>query len=210
VAFLVGQHMAVAAISGEAPLPMPERGRAWSVYDLFTTADNEQVFIGVTSERHWQRFCKVFGFSDWTQNEQLASNSDRIDAREWFLPELKSRLSALKKEQLMALAEKANIPFAPVNRPQDLFEDPHMNESGSLVETIMPNGNRAKLPKIPLRLNGSGFGLRSHPPKIGEEYLEFYKRCGLTDDKIDELLDEHVIEISEMRHSSDYLDKSTT
>jgi crotonobetainyl-CoA:carnitine CoA-transferase CaiB-like acyl-CoA transferase len=210
VAFLVGQHMAVAAISGEAPLPMPERGRAWSIYDLFTTADNEQVFIGVTSERHWQRMCKVFGFNDWAQNEQLSSNSKRIDVREWFLPELKSRLGALKKKELMTLAEKAGIPFAPVNRPQDLFEDEHMNESGSLVETILPNGNRAKFPKIPLRLNGSAFELRSHPPKIGEKSLEFFKWCGLTDDKINELLDENVIKISEKKHLADYFDKSAT
>jgi crotonobetainyl-CoA:carnitine CoA-transferase CaiB-like acyl-CoA transferase len=196
VAFLVGQHMAVAAISGKAPLPMPERGRAWSIYDLFLTADKKLVFIGVTSERHWQSMCKVFGFSDWIKNEQLASNSSRIDERGWFLPELKKRLGALKKEELMALAEKASIPFAPVNRPQDLFEDRHMNESDSLVETKIPSGNRTKLPKIPLRLNGAAFGLRSHPPEIGESSLEIYKLCGLSDDKINELLDEGVIQIS--------------
>ena len=195
IAFLVGQHMAVAAVSGEPPPPMPERGRTWSIYDLFATADNEQVFIGVTSDRHWRRMCETFEFADWAQNEQLATNQARIEAREWFLPELQKRIGALNKNEVMALAEKAGIPFAPVNRPQDLFDDPHMNQSGSFVNTKTPKGASVKLPKIPLRLNGAAFDLRRHPPGIGEGSREIYRRCGYTDKDIHELIADGIIEI---------------
>jgi len=208
VAFLMGQHMAVAAISGQAPPPMPERGRTWSVYDLITTADGEQVFIGVTSDRHWKRMCETFGFSDWIDDEKLASNQGRVDAREWFLPELVKRLGKLNKDELMALAEKADIPFSPVNRPEDLFEDPHLNRSGGLVEIKTPGGKRTKLPKIPLRLNGSTFGLRNHPPGIGEGSLEIYREIGLTDHEIQELHNEGIIEISDTERSSAHMDES--
>jgi len=208
VAFLVGQHMAVAAISGQAPPPMPERGRTWSVYDLITTADGEQVFIGVTSDRHWKRMCETFGFSDWIEDEKLATNQGRVDAREWFLPELVKRLGKLNKDELMILAEKADIPFSPVNRPEDLFEDPHLNLSGGLVETKTPGGKKTKLPKIPLRLNGSAFDLRSHPPGIGEGSLEIYREIGLTDHEIQELHKEGVIEISDTERSSAHMDES--
>lgn len=195
IAFLVGQHMAVAAVSGEPPPPMPERGRTWSIYDLFATADNEQVFIGVTSDRHWRRMCETFEFADWAQNEQLATNQARIEAREWFLPELQKRIGALNKNEVMALAEKAGIPFAPVNRPQDLFDDPHMNQSGSFVNTKTPKGASVKLPKIPLRLDGVAFDLRRHPPGIGEGSREIYRRCGYTDKDIHELIADGIIEI---------------
>ncbi len=195
IAFLVGQHMAVAAVSGEPPPPMPERGRTWSIYDLFATADSEQVFIGVTSDRHWKRMCETFEFADWAENEQLATNQARIEAREWFLPELQKRIGALNKNEVMALAEKAGIPFAPVNRPQDLFDDPHMNQSGSFVNTKTPKGASVKLPKIPLRLNGAAFDLRRHPPGIGEGSREIYRRCGYTDKDIHELIADGIIEI---------------
>ena len=197
VAFLVSQHMAVTAVTGEAPPPMPERGRAWSVYDLFTTADNEQVFIGVTSDRHWQRMCKIFAFSDWEENDMLATNQGRIEAREWFLPELSKRLGSLQKAQLMSLAEQAGIPFAPVNKPGDLVEDKHMNESGSLTEVRTPKGNLAKLPKIPLRMGGKTFGLRMHPPKIGEGSLAVYRELGFSDSDIESLLEGEVIQVGE-------------
>lgn len=197
VAFLVGQHIAVAAVTGQAPPPMPERGRSWSVYDLFTTADNEQVFIGVTSDRHWQRMCTTFGFTDWQGNSELATNQSRIEARKWFLPELRSRLLKLTKDELMKLAEKAGIPFAPVNKPVDLVDDEHMNQSGGLVEVRTPQGTLAKLPKIPLRMNGEAFGLRRQAPKIGEGSVEVFRRLGFSEDEILSLVRDGIIRLND-------------
>ena len=209
VAFLVGQHMAVAAVSGDAPPPMPERGRAWSIYDLFTTQDDEQVFVGVTSERHWKRMCETFNFTDWSENEQLSTNQGRIDASEWFLPELRNRLSKLSKSQLMELAESAGIPFAPVNQPIDLVNDPQINESESLVEVMTPAGNMAKLPKIPLRMKGSSFGLRCQPPKIGEGSYDLFRQAGFTDENIKTLQQKGVVQISENKRQSGYLSEGS-
>jgi crotonobetainyl-CoA:carnitine CoA-transferase CaiB-like acyl-CoA transferase len=197
VAFLVGQHMAVAAITGQAPPPMPERGRTWSVYDLFTTADAQQIFIGITSERHWQRMCIIFGFSDWQSDERLASNQSRIDERHWFLRELQKRLGVLTKDELIQLAEKAGIPYAQVNRPEDLLTDPHLTGSGGLADTQLPEGGLAKLPKIPLRLDEKSFELRHHPPQVGQGAKELLKQCGLTNKDIADLSDEGVIYIHE-------------
>lgn len=197
VAFLVGQHMAVEAVSGQKTPPMPERGRTWSIYELFTTSDNEQVFIGVTSDRHWQRMCTVFGFADWAEREDLTTNQGRIDARDWFVPELQRRFGLLSKTELMELAEKAGIPFGPVNKPSDLIDDPHMNASGSLVLVQTPKGEVAKLPKIPLRLGGEAFCLRNQPPKIGEGSREAYASAGFSEDEIARLVKAGVIQILE-------------
>jgi crotonobetainyl-CoA:carnitine CoA-transferase CaiB-like acyl-CoA transferase len=195
VAFLVGQHMAVAAITGQPPPPMPDRGRAWSIYDLFKTADDEMVFIGVTSERHWQRMCETFGFVDWADDPRLAGNQGRIDQRDWFLPELQNRLGKLKKAEMMARAERAGIPFASVARPQDLFEDPHLNQSDGLAATTLAGGGVAKLPKIPLRMGRSAFGLRLNPPGIGEGSMGLYKALGLSEAEIRDLVKRGIVEL---------------
>jgi crotonobetainyl-CoA:carnitine CoA-transferase CaiB-like acyl-CoA transferase len=197
VALLVGQHMAAAAISGEAPPPMPERGRTWSIYDLFETADAENVFIGVTSERHWKRMCDTFGFSDWAEDAKLATNSDRVDQREWFLPALKERIGKLTRKELTTLAEKAGIPFAPVARPQDLFDDPHLNQAGCMVEIRLPNGSKARLPKLPLRLNERALELRSDPPQIGEGARGLLQTMGFYEDQIRKLEEEGIIQLND-------------
>lgn len=195
VAFLMSQHIGVAAVTGESPPPMPERGRTWSVYDLFTTADNDQVFIGVTSDRHWQRLCTTFGFEDLAADNSLATNQGRITERDWFLPELQKRFAAMTKEKLMDLAEKAGIPFAPVNRPIDLVSDRHMTESGGLAEVAIPSGGMAKIPKLPLQLNNSSFELRRQPPSIGEGSKDLYRSIGLEENEIDELIKQGIIQL---------------
>lgn len=187
VAFLMGQHMAGAAVSGQVPPPMPERGRTWSIYELFTTKDQQQVFVGITSDRHWRRFCATFGYTDWADDPRLATNQSRIEARSWFTPELQQRLQRLTRSELMALAEQAAIPFAPVNQPIDLWDDPHMNESGGLAATETPGGKQVKLPKLPLRLGGMPFALRLQPPMVGEGAVDILQLAGLLPQEIEDL-----------------------
>lgn len=193
VAFLMGQHMAGAGVTGQAPPPMPERGRAWAIYELFATEDGHQVFIGITSDRHWRRFCTTFGFADWAVDPRLGTNQGRIEARSWFVAELHERLRRLTKTELMALAEQAGIPFAPVNQPVDLWDDPHMNQSGGLASTTTPSGGTVKLPKLPLRLDGRPFDLRLQPPAVGEGAADLLRLAGLTPREIDELAAAEII-----------------
>jgi crotonobetainyl-CoA:carnitine CoA-transferase CaiB-like acyl-CoA transferase len=193
VAFLVGQHMAVTATTGEEPPPMPVRGRAWSVYDLFQTADGEQVFIGITSDRHWKRMCETFGFHDLLADQRLADNNGRVEQRDWFLPELEKRIGRHTKQDIQDLAEKAGIPFAPIVRPAELFEDRHLNEAGALAETTLPDGKKTKLPKIPLRMDGKSFDLRRDPPRVGQGSRDVLKAAGLTDHEIDDLIQKGVL-----------------
>ena len=195
IAFLVGQHMAVAAITGEAPQPMPERGRSWAIYDLFSTADGKDVFIGITSDRHWLRLCRKFGFTDWEDHPDLATNQLRIEAREWLLPELSRRFLRLSQAELMEKAEQAGIPFGPVNQPVDLKDDVHMNKSDGLCLVKTPAGDLTKLPKIPLRLGGKSFDLRHQPPMVGEGALEMLEKTGMTAVEIEFLVSQGVLQV---------------
>lgn len=198
VAFLMGQHMAGGAITGEPVRPMPERARTWSVYELFTSADDRQVFVGITSDRHWQRFCRTFGFVDWADDSRLATNQGRIEAA-WLLPELRTRLAMLDGLTLAGLADRAAIPFAPVNRPEDLWNDPHLLASGGLVGTVTPAGDRVDLPKLPLRLGGLSFPLRLQPPAVGEGTAELLRSIGLTDAEIEQLTTAGIVTVHPCR-----------
>ncbi len=193
VALLMGQHLAGAALTGIEPPPMPERGRTWAVYELFTAHDGRQVFLGLTSDRHWQRFCTAFGLSDWAIDPALATNQGRLEASDWFLPELRRRLSALAHDEILRLADQADIPFAPVNRPVDLWQDPHLTASGGLVETKSPDGRAVRLPKLPLRLDGQTLDLRLHPPRVGEGTADILQLAGLSASEIASLAAEGII-----------------
>ena len=166
---------------------MQERVSSWAIYELFESKGGQKVFIGVTSDQQWARFCQTFGFSDLFEDSRLSTNNNRIDQREWLLPELKKRIASISGSTLINLLEKADIPFASVSRPEDLFDDVHLNESGGLVETRLPGGTVTKLPKIPLRIGSHDFGIRSHPPEVGEGSLQLLKSCGFSDEEIEGL-----------------------
>jgi crotonobetainyl-CoA:carnitine CoA-transferase CaiB-like acyl-CoA transferase len=192
-AFLVGQHMAVAAVSGETSTPMPNGTNPWAIYDLFKTHDGEIVFIGITSDQQWQRFCEIFGLDSLFADERLGSNNGRVRHRDWLIPEIKKAMADLPKDKIIEFCEKAEVPFAPIVRSDELFDDPQLNQGGSLAETTLPNGKKTKLPKLPLRLGRYDFALRNDPPGMGMGTMETLKSIGFSDQEIKDLIDQGII-----------------
>ena len=171
-AFLMGQFMASSALTGEKVPPMPARVSAWAVYELFGTADGGQVFVGITSDNHWEKFCRAFQRPDLLADARLASNEARVDARGRLIPELTALFKSLPAAEIERRCLGANLPFARIGRPEDLFDDPQLNANGSLADTILPGGIATKLPKLPIRIDGEAFALRSDPPEAGEHTRE--------------------------------------
>jgi crotonobetainyl-CoA:carnitine CoA-transferase CaiB-like acyl-CoA transferase len=192
-AFLMGQHMAYGAITKEPVPPMPARVSAWSVYRTFETSDGDAVFVGLISEKHWERFCAAFGRADWFADARLASNNARIAEREWFLPAVEAMMRGLTKAEIIQRCEKADITFAPIARVEDLFDDVQLNDGGSLLETTLPDGTKTKLPRIPLEMRGDEFPLRLNPPQIGEHTNEILRNLGLDDAQIRALVEKNII-----------------
>jgi crotonobetainyl-CoA:carnitine CoA-transferase CaiB-like acyl-CoA transferase len=178
-AFMMGHHMAYAAASRQPVPPMPARVSAWSVYRTFKTSDGELVFIGVTSDKAWQRFCEAFERPDLLNDERLRTNNDRIAAREWLLPALEAMCAGMPTAEVIRRCEAAGIPFAPIARPEDLFSDPHLAANGALLATAFPDGTVTHLPRLPIAVDGYDFGLRADPPRIGQHSAEILSELGL-------------------------------
>ena len=194
-AFVMGQHMAFAAISGEPVPPMPARISTWSVYRLFETADDDQVFIGLIREKHWERFCKVFHREDLLKDERLKTNNDRIRESAWFIPEIEKTIRMYTKTQVIAICDQAGICFAPVVKPEDLINDPQLNQGQhGLLETALPTGKTAKLPRLPIQIEPFDFKKRSDPPlSIGQDTKELLLSLGYNEDSIEKMAEEGVI-----------------
>lgn len=192
-AFLMGHHMAYAAVTREPVPPMPARVSAWAIYRTFQTCDNELVFIGVTSDKQWTRFCEVFDRQDWLADERLATNNGRIEQREWFIPQVAEMMANYPKAEVLKRCETAELPFSPVARPEDLFTDEQLIHGGSLLETTLPNGDVTQLPRLPLLLNDEGSGIESSPPRIGEHSREVLASAGLGADEIEGLINKGVV-----------------
>jgi crotonobetainyl-CoA:carnitine CoA-transferase CaiB-like acyl-CoA transferase len=192
-AFLMGQHMAVTALTGKPLPPFPNRVSAWAIYDKFETKEGEMVFIGVTSDRQWKRFCEVFKLEALSQDARLTTNNDRAAQRSWLIPELQKVFKTLTKEELFRLCEEAEIPFSPIAKPEDLFEDPQLNQGGGLLETTLNKKVKTKLPRIPVRIDDYDFGLRNDPPEVGQDGPEILRSLGISEEEIAKLREDNII-----------------
>ena len=172
---------------------MPNRVSAWAIYDRFETKEGKMVFVGVTSDRHWKRFCEAFGLTALGDDPRLMTNNDRVGQRPWLIPELQKVFKTLTQEELFKLCEEAGIPFSPVAKPEDLFEDPQLNEGGGLLKTTLAGGIKTKLPRIPLRIGSYDFGWRNDPPEVGQDSQEILESVGLSPDEIQELRREKIV-----------------
>ncbi|MGH7189509.1 MAG: CaiB/BaiF CoA transferase family protein [Acetobacteraceae bacterium] len=178
-ALLMGQHMAQIALSGIEPRPMSLRDPAWPVYDIFDTADGGQVFVGAVTGGQWQILCDTFGLSDLAADPTLATQAERLAGRARTLPRIAAAFRALSRALLMRRLEAVGLPFAPIGKPLDLFEDPHLRASGGLVETALPDGSSTMLPALPLALDGARLSLRRAPPSVGQHDAEIAGELGL-------------------------------
>ena len=192
-AFLMGQHMAYGAITKTPVPPMPARVSAWSIYKTFESKDGDLVFVGIISEKHWLRFCEIFNRLDWLNDARLTTNNDRITQRDWFLPSVDALLKLFTKAQIIEKCELADIPVAPIARPEDLFDDPQLNEGGSLLETILPDGTKTKLPKIPLEMSDNQFIIHNNPPSIGLDTVAILQDLGFKKEEIEALKAKNVV-----------------
>jgi crotonobetainyl-CoA:carnitine CoA-transferase CaiB-like acyl-CoA transferase len=176
--FLVMQHMMQFAATGRAADPMPSRISAWAVYDVFTVKDGAQIFLAAVSDKQWAVFCQAFGLSELLADPRLASNNDRVLARDWLMPILRAHLAGYSAAELAAVFEAHELPFAPIVKPQELFDDPHLNTSGGFGELRMNDGQMAKVPLLPLTLDGQRPGIRLQPPATGEHGEALLRELG--------------------------------
>ena len=193
VVYLMGQHMAQTATTGEAPPPMSVRVSAWAVYDIFEAKNKEQIFIGVVSDSQWKSFCQSFGLVDFIEDKDMDINSGRVEKRDIIIPKLQELFKTFTKKELMEKLDQTGLPFAPINKPQDLFDDPHLNESGGLLKIETPDGGSTKLPAMPIEMNDRRFDVHQQVPKVGEHSKEILEEIGLSDNVIQSLFEKSIV-----------------
>jgi crotonobetainyl-CoA:carnitine CoA-transferase CaiB-like acyl-CoA transferase len=176
---------------------MPARESPWAVYDVFTVKDGEQIFLAAVSDVQWLTFCDALGFADLKADPSLSTNNSRVRARPTLLPILRERLARRSVDELAATFESAGLPFAPIRKPEDLYDDPHLNATGGLVDVRLPDGDRAgqfvKTTPFPITLQGHRLGVRMHPPKLGEHTRELLASIGYSPDAIERLVAQRAI-----------------
>ena len=193
--YLVGQHMAQFAVTGTPAAPMPARVSAWAIYDVFETKD-DPVFIGVVTDALWEKFCTLFGLDDLWADESLRRNNDRVQARERLMPRIRALIGGFTRAEVIARLEGSGLPFAPIGKPEELFDDPHLAASGGLEPVMLDSGAQTRLPTIPLEMDGKRTGAASRLPLPGADSRTVLASLDYDEDRIGALIASGAVEES--------------
>ena len=195
--FLVGQHMLQFALTGRHPAPMPARDNPWAVYDVFTVANGEQIFLAAVSDAQWAVFCDALELPDLKADPRLATNNDRVRVRPQLIATLRERLAQRTAAELARIMEDKGLPYAPIRRPEDLFDDPHLRATGGLADITAPDGDKAgetvRTALLPITMAGARLPVRESPPRCGQHTQAVLAGLGLAADEIATLIEARVV-----------------
>ena len=206
-AYLVAQHMAQFELTGEAPPPMSVKRPAWGVYDIFETAGGGRLFIGVVTDTQWQVFCRDFELEALRTDARLKTNGQRVKERAWLIPRINEITRRHGQDELAAKLEAIGLPFAPIARPWDLLDDPHLNASGGLLETRI-GGKSIRVPALPVALDGRRLAKRTDPPLVGEHARELLASLGCSPQEIESLRERGIVALPQSSSTTEEEEKS--
>ena len=185
--FLMAQAMMYETVTGQPSVPYSVKDSPWPVYDLFDTSDGSKLFVTIVGEEQWQAFCGAFDRAGWLTDPRFATGQDRVDQRGWLIPEIAKIFKEWTKADLSAVLEKLDLPYAPVNKPGDLFGDPHLNASGGLADIHLTDGRSARTPLLPVSMDGQRLQNRRDPPQIGQHTRDVLNEIGFSSNEAAEL-----------------------
>ena len=207
-AFLMASHMAGGAATGEQVPPMTARKGAWGIYDVFYSKDNEPLFIGVTSDAQWQRFCQEFSMTELANDQRLVTNPQRTVARDWLIPKLVEYFETLSHNRMIEGCSAADVSWSPVGRPEDLLTNEQLAAPGGLLSIALDTtrgsaaqasdaaatGGQMKLPGLPWEFGDDQrrTTVRMQPPELGDFTDEMLRMCGYTEAEVSKLREQGV------------------
>ena len=183
-AFLIGQHIVTYQINHKPIKPINVEGFSWAIYDFFKTRDAKDIFIGVTTDNQWVKFCEglKLGVCD---DPKFEKNEDRYAKRPELLKIIEKRISEIDYADLEKLLSELNVAYSVLNTPWDLLNDIHLKPK--MAEENF-EGGKIFMPTIP---NGSAF--HKEPPELGEDDEEILRELGYSDEKIENLKNNKII-----------------
>jgi len=200
-AFLMASHMTGGAATGAEVPPMTARKGAWGIYDVFQASDGTSLFIGVTSDAQWQRFCAQFELTDLLADSRLVSNTQRTAERDWLIPQLAEFCTSLSYDDLLAGCKASDVSWSPVGRPEDLWHSEQLLQTGGLLETALATARdtvaaSTLVPGLPLAFGDDHerMVLRRQPPAAGQHSREVLLAANFDSDSIEQLIANGTIE----------------
>ncbi|WP_082584239.1 CaiB/BaiF CoA transferase family protein [Noviherbaspirillum sp. Root189] len=159
--------------SGELPRRAGGKDSVIAIYQTFD-AEDAPLTLGLGNDGIWIRFCNAIGRQDMAADPRLANNEGRRRHRPEIVEEIQKALRTKPRSHWLALFAKSRVPAGPINRLDEVVQDPAMQERG-LFFSLERNGFAIPQIGLGIRFDGNSHACRSAPPRLGEDTMKVFK-----------------------------------
>ena len=167
----------------------------WAPYGVFRSEDDEWVFVGPSSERHWDALCVAMDVPDLADDDRFRTRADRRENRDELDRTLESVFEEYSKTEIVDRLKEEGVPCAPVNDTLEVSEDPHLEAIDGLGEVTAAQGDRRsiRVPKSPIRSSEYEPREPTDPPLQCEDTEAVLESVGYSEAEIDSLRERDAI-----------------
>ncbi len=187
---LMGGGIAYSDAFGEPMSPWEGGGQSqWAPYGVFQTSDDKWIFIGPSSDRHWESLCEAMDVPDVAADDRFETLPDRREHRDELDDAFAEVFGSLTRDEILDRLEGFDVPNAPVNNTLEVADDPHLAATGGLAEIRAPQDGAEshRVPTSPIRSSGFSNPEATNPPKQGEHTEAVLASIGYSQERIDAL-----------------------
>ena len=166
----------------------------YAPYDCFETKDGKHVVIAGHWEKQWKNLCNAIKRNDLLEDPRLETMWGRSEHYGYLKSIISDWTTSMERDEIVRILMECDVPVAPVNTVDDIFNCPQAESREMLVETEHPIAGPMKIAGIPAKLSRTPGRIETAAPLLGEHTDEILRGLlGYDDDKIQELRAEKVI-----------------
>ena len=185
-------HATAYLATGVVPQRMGSGHPSLVPYQSFPAADGYFI-LGVANQGLWERFCAAIERPDLLADPRFLTNDDRVAHRAECVELLSGIFRTRTVAEWVEVIERAGVPCGPINRVDDVVNNPQVQARNMIAQLSHPNVPDLKIPNSPLKLAETPPDLRRPPPLLGQHNTEILAELGYEPEAIAELQRKGVI-----------------
>jgi crotonobetainyl-CoA:carnitine CoA-transferase CaiB-like acyl-CoA transferase len=166
------------------------KGRIYSLLDC----DGKPFMVHLSAHNHaWEGLLKAGELDDLIGDPRFASNKHRTERHEEIVQLLRACFRTKPREFWLARLDDNQVPNAPINTIQEVFDNPQVKHLGIPRQITHPTMGTSNLVGSPINMSGTPPKFFRPAPLLGEHTREILARLGYGAAAISELQNSGVV-----------------
>ena len=178
--------------TGEVPKALGTRHPVFTPFQAYQTSDGYIVVALVGTQ--WPLFCSAIERLDLIDDPRFLDGWQRTQHYNELNPVISGIIKAKTTQEWLKLLGELEIPCGPVNRIDQVAQDPHVNERGMFVEVSGIKQKTVKVVNCPIKFSRTGTKVERTSPELGEHTGEVLRDLlTLSDSELESLRQQNII-----------------